>query len=221
MKTKSILIKIFFGLLFFHHAFIFSQDKTASCYIIQQLVPNTNEPGAYYNNRFKIRTIGEYYVANKQDILHFIEKDSVDFCNLTMIIDIRTNPSLDMFISAWDSIQGGVLISDIHTKIMEILTLQGSEIYAIGGKYYVLRKIKYAYLDTLKVYGKWNDLASYIYGDYIPIPLAEMLEKNKTPLSVNEILHVDNYQVFYSLTKLLPTDKKILKHLWKRKYELD
>jgi len=210
------LIKFFLGTLFFYNAFAFAQDKTASCYIIQQLSPYINAPYASYTNSFNIMTEGEYYVADKEDILNFIKKKYVDFSKLTMIVDIRMYPPLNTFISSWDSIEGGLCISDLHSRIREIFKLQDSEIYKIGERYYVLRKVKYAYIDTLQVFGEWGNVGGYIYGDNIP-----KAPNEKDRWSVNEILRREKYQIFYYLMELLPTDKEILSHLWKRKYELD
>ena len=232
MKIKKTFIISFLVLIFFHNIFIFAQDKTTSNYIIQQLYPSNYYPSYYFTDGFNIMSYGEYYIANKQDILNFIKKDTVDFSKLSMIIDIRTSPPFNTFISSWDSIEGGMSISNFHSRIREILNLQDSEIYKIGYGYYVLRKVKYAYIDTLKVYGTWLNVASYIYGDDIPLrdPVFHIYEDevyrhnrslSNIYISANDIMKVDHYQIFYYLIELLPTNKKIFKHLWKRKYELD
>lgn len=148
-----------------------------------------------------------YYVVDEDVLCTFLDSDSVDYNRVTMLCD----PACGMFA---DSITTKEVMHS--TRIKDILLLDDSEIYVIGGDKYVIRKIRYSYYDNtqIKVYIKgsyhfmWDDMSENDTAEFYAI------------YEVGQLYKRDYYQCYHHLMELLPTSPQIAKHIWRRLYQL-
>jgi hypothetical protein len=148
-----------------------------------------------------------FHMVDEATLLDFFEKDTVDYNRVTMLCDPG---GMSMFSDSAITRQ-----SIRFSRIEDILFLDDSEIYIIGEKKYVIRKIKYAYFDNsqVKVYLKGG---SYYMWDDITDEDEKIL---KATYDVSELYNIDYYQCYYHLIEILPTPPQIQKYLWKRLYQ--
>jgi hypothetical protein len=87
------------------------------------------------------------------------------------------------------------LTLNYSSGILNLLTLDDTGVYLVGDKYYVIRKIKYKYIDGIELrYSDPNDELMKEFGS-------------------------KDLRLFLYTLELLPTSKSIQKHIWKRKYD--
>lgn len=150
-----------------------------------------------------------YYIVDEDILCTFLDSDSVDYNRVTMLCDPA--PECGMFA---DSITTKDVMQS--TRIKDILLLDDSEIYVIGGDKYIIRKIRYSYYDNtqIKVYIKgpyhfmWDDMSENDTAEFYAI------------YEVGQLYERDYYQCYHHLIELLPTPPQISKHIWKRLYQL-
>lgn len=132
----------------------------------------------------------EYYFMKQEDFLHSIKKDHLILDHHTMVID----PHWQVF-TIDDKGEMQRMRINYSNGIAGILQLDDTDIFKIDGKYYVARKLKYSYMDNIKL--------MYMDED-------EELQPFKS----------ENPRLFLYLRELLPLDDEVKKHVWKKKYEL-
>ena len=100
------------------------------------------------------------------------------------------------------------------------MTMDNTEVYKIGGKYYAIKKIRYAYLDNIEVYTSLYNIVRDGTDD-IQIEKEEEEYYRTTYKTIEEYLPNRKYQYYLFLLDICETDKAIKEHLWERKYELN
>ncbi len=133
----------------------------------------------------------DFYIISEDDLLLAIQENSLKLKNLTMIV----NPHWHVFAQNEKEVYQRLAINST-SGIASILCLDDTDIFNIGGKYYVLRKLKYAYLDNMKL--------SYLC----------LAEEKLRPYDA------ENLRLFLFAIELLPLDNEVKKFVWKKKYEL-
>ena len=185
-----------------------SDSKQSTRYLLQKI----EHPKIVYYISFKhgytIPLPEAYHVVDEATLLDFFEQDTVDYNRATMLCDPGGMRMFSDSVITRQSIR--------FSRIEDILFLDDSEIYIIGGEKYVIRKIKYAYFDNsqVKVYLKGG---SYYMWDDITDEDVKVLQAT---YDVSELYDIDYYQCYYHLMEVLPTPPQIQKYLWKRLYQV-
>ena len=169
-------------------------SKTDTGYIIQGLSLNT----AYgHLERFTgfnaiLSQHSEFYTLSEKELQEFIEDDKIELKELTMII----NPHPSIYtLSKTNEFEP--LHLNYSNGLVNILNLDDTEVYKIGGKYYIIRKIKYKYIDQIE------------------------LRYDSTEDGSLEKFNSKDIRLFLYSLELLPSSKSIKKHVWKKKYEFN
>ncbi len=158
-----------------------------------------------------------YYITSKQYLLDAIRKDSINLDSLTILIP--QNRTWEIYDSISNTYRDA--IHNYSQLLYDIMTMDNTEVYKIGGKYYAIKKIKYSYLDEIEVFRSLYNILFYNVDD-IQIENEEQERYYKeTYKSIRECLPKKKYHYYLFLQEICQTDKVIQKHLWKRKYELD
>lgn len=147
-----------------------------------------------------------FYIVDDSAIQCFFDHDSVSYDNAILLCD----PADIMFSDS--PLTDQVTYS---TRIKDILMMDDSEIYEIGGDKYIIRKIRYAFFDNAQVkvfirgrnYYWWDDISD-----------ADTAEYNAA-YEVGELYRKDYYECYHHLIEILPTPKNIQGHVWRRLYE--
>ena len=180
--------------------------KEMTGYLLKEIDPYV----PYFYNRYRYGLISqyysEYYVLDEKTIEYFFNIDSVEYGRATMLCD----PAIVMFADSATSRD-----ARRYTRIKDIITLDDSEIYAIGEKKYIIRKIRYAYYDNSQVavyikgynYYAWDDISDQDTAEY-----------NAT-YEVGKLYKRDYYQCYHHLIEILPTPPQISKHIWRKLYQ--
>ncbi|MBP5548536.1 MAG: hypothetical protein J6X58_06580 [Bacteroidales bacterium] len=185
-----------------------SDYKETTGYLLKEIDPNV----PYFYNRYRYGLIAqyysEYYVVDEKTIEYFFNIDSVEYSRATMLCD----PAIVMFADSATS-------RDVRrfTRIKDIISLDDSEIYAIGEKKYIIRKIRYAYYDN-------SQITVYIKGYNYYHAWDEISDEDTAMLNatydVGELYGRNYYQCYHHLIEFLPTPSLISKHIWRRLYQL-
>ena len=185
-----------------------SDSKQSTRYLLQKIEPYIHTYNAPFKHSYTFPFPEAFHVVDEATLLDFFEKDTVDYNRATMLCDPG---GMSMFSDSAITRQ-----SIRFSRIEDILFLDDSEIYIIGGEKYVIRKIKYAYFDNsqVKVYLKGG---SYYIWDDITDEDEKIL---KATYDVSELYNIDYYQCYYHLMEILPTPPQIQKYLWKRLYQV-
>lgn len=193
--------------------------KTATNYIIQEV---TYGYGADiyppFARLYRLKTDDDvYYITSKQYLLDAIRKDSINLDSLTILIP--QNRTWEIYDSISNTYRDA--IHNYSQLLYDIMTMDNTEVYKIGGKYYAIKKIKYSYSDEIEVFRSLYNILFYNVDD-IQIENEEQERYYKeTYKSIRECLPKKKYHYYLFLQEICQTDKVIQKHLWKRKYELD
>jgi hypothetical protein len=132
----------------------------------------------------------EYYFIKQEDFLLSIKKGHLALNHHTMVID----PHWQVFTVDENGERERMRIN-YSNGIAGILQLDDTDIIKIEGKYYVTRKMKYSYMDNIKL----------MYMDE---------EEELQPFKV------ETPRLFLYLIELLPLDDDVKQYVWKKKYEL-
>lgn len=197
----------------------YPEYKTATNYIIQEV---TYGYGADiyppFARLYRLKTDDDVYcITSKQYLLDAIRKDSINLDSLTILIPQNRTWKI------YDSISNTYrdAIHNYSQLLYDIMTMDNTEVYKIGGKYYAIKKIKYSYSDEIEVFRSLYNILFYNVDD-IQIENEEKERYYKeTYKSIRECLPKKKYHYYLFLQEICETDKVIQKHLWKRKYELD
>lgn len=197
----------------------YPEYKTATNYIIQEV---TYGYGADiyppFARLYRLKTDDDvYYITSKQYLLDAIRKDSINLDSLTILIP--QNRTWEIYDSISNTYRDA--IHNYSQLLYDIMTMDNTEVYKIGGKYYAIKKIKYSYSDEIEVFRSLYNILFYNVDD-IQIENEEKERYYKeTYKSIRECLPKKKYHYYLFLQEICETDKVIQKHLWKRKYELD
>ncbi|MBQ4478104.1 MAG: hypothetical protein IKS33_02800 [Bacteroidales bacterium] len=197
----------------------YPEYKTATNYIIQEV---TYGYGADiyppFARLYRLKTDDDvYYITSKQYLLDAIRKDSINLDSLTILIP--QNRTWEIYDSISNTYRDA--IHNYSQLLYDIMTMDNTEVYKIGGKYYAIKKIKYSYSDEIEVFRSLYNILFYNVDD-IQIENEEQERYYKeTYKSIRECLPKKKYHYYLFLQEICQTDKVIQKHLWKRKYELD
>lgn len=197
----------------------YPEYKTATNYIIQEV---TYGYGADiyppFARLYRLKTDDDvYYITSKQYLLDAIRKDSINLDFLTILIP--QNRTWEIYDSISNTYRDA--IHNYSQLLYDIMTMDNTEVYKIGGKYYAIKKIKYSYSDEIEVFRSLYNILFYNVDD-IQIENEEQERYYKeTYKSIRECLPKKKYHYYLFLQEICETDKVIQKHLWKRKYELD
>jgi hypothetical protein len=168
--------------------------KIKKSYIIQEVCMNCVPPEfPVFTGLSRIWSFyGEYYVASKNQIIKSLRKNIIELDKLQTIIE----PSDHVYtLNEKGEYQSIGTVTYSFYGISNVLALSETQIYKIGDKYYILRRLKYAYIDNIKLkYEDFDDGLQDYKKDYIGLYLFNI--------------------------ELLPTHSSIKKYIWKRKYEL-
>ena len=157
-----------------------------------------------------------YYITSRKYLLDAIRKDSINLDSLTILIPQGRTWEI------YDSISNTYRFSTNHSQdLYDVMTMDNTEVYKIGGKYYAIKKIKYGYSDEIEVFRSLYNILFY-HVDDIQVENEEKERYYKeTYKSIRECLPQKKYHYYLFLQEICETDKVIKKHLWKKKYELD
>ncbi len=197
----------------------YPEYKTATNYIIQEV---TYGYGADiyppFARLYRLKTDDDvYYITSKQYLLDAIRKDSINLDSLTILIP--QNRTWEIYDSISNTYRDAM--HNYSQLLYDIMTMDNTEVYKIGGKYYAIKKIKYSYSDEIEVFRSLYNILFYNVDD-IQIENEEQERYYKeTYKSIRECLPKKKYHYYLFLQEICQTDKVIQKHLWKRKYELD
>lgn len=203
----DLFISLVFLIIVMPSDFLRAQSSNQNTGYLLQRVEDRNFFCIPFKHKLALPFFYGYYVVDESVLCSFFDSDSVDHNRVTMLCD----PASGMFA---DSIITKEVMQS--TRLKDILMLDDSEIYIIGGAKYVIRKIRYSYYDNtqVKVYIKgpyhfmWDDMSeedtAIFYATY----------------EVGQLYERDYYQCYHHLIELLPTSPQISKHLWKRLYQL-
>lgn len=157
-----------------------------------------------------------YYITSRKYLLNAIRKNSINLDTLTILIP--QGRTWEIYDSMSNTYRSAINYS---MDLYDIMTMDNTEIYKIGGKYYAIKKIKYSYLDKIEVFRSLYNILYYNVDD-IQIENEEKERYYKeTYKSIRECLPSKNYQYYLFLQEICETDNVIKKYLWKKKFELD
>lgn len=176
-------------------------------YLFQKVGPMTSFLFVKFKHNYVLPCFFGYYVVNEETLQDYFDHDTVDYERAVMLCDPASVMFTDSAITK---------VVKRSTRIKDILLLDDSEIYEIGGCKYIIRKIRYAYLDNsqVKVYLRGYD---YYLWDDISDDDTVYLEKS---YEVGQLYERNYYQCYHHLLEILPTPTHISKHIWKRLYQL-
>ncbi len=200
---------IFLIVLLIVPKFSFSQDfKVGEGYLIQDLTTANNPSLVQFFRTYKLNTIGDLRIVKEKDLLDFIKRDSVSHDKLTILLHLHTAFQLPK-----DQYPEHSNFYDLMNGL-NILQMQEAPIYKIGNKLYVIRKLKYAYIDHIDVFAKKEFMDDYFQ-------CVDQDHAFDTELiSARSFFNTEYFHYFLFAMEILPNHKKLNKVFWKRRYEL-
>ena len=183
------------------------QQKQNIGYLIQKVETFNSWFYIPFKHKYVLPYFYGFYVVNEETLQSYFEYDSVNYEQAIMLCD----PAYVMF-------SDSVINKEVarNTRIMDVLLLDDSEIYEIGCGKYIIRRIRYSYLDNsqVKVYVKgsnyllWDDLQDEDTAEYY------------APREIGLLYNRGYYQCYHHLIEILPTPEHISKFIWRRLYQL-
>jgi hypothetical protein len=198
---------ILFIFISFSFNTVFCQYKTAENYIIVEIGHLGNPMDSPYSKDYNLITHNGLFVVSENNILSFIQNDCIDKSKLILILH-EWLP----FVPEKNNVLKKKCLIDFVT-FAEFLLLGDTPIYKIGGKLYVIRKIKYAYFDGIDAYARKDD--KFFQGDDIDTDYLDA-----TPISAKKYYNVDYFQFYLFLMELIPNHQDLQRCFWKKRYEL-
>ena len=178
----------------------YPEYKTATNYIIQEV---TYGYGADiyppFARLYRLKTDDDvYYITSKQYLLDAIRKDSINLDSLTILIP--QNRTWEMYDSISNTYRDA--IHNYSQLLYDIMTMDNTEVYKIGGKYYAIKKIKYSYSDEIEVFRSLYNILFYNVDD-IQIANEEKERYYKeTYKSIRECLPKKKYHYYLFLQEI-------------------
>ncbi len=176
-------------------------------YLLQKVEPLTHYYYIPFKHGFILPYFYGYYVVDNKTLHDYFKHDSVFLEQAVMLCD----PTNEMFTDS-------SIVKEIKrfTRIMDVLSLDDSEIYKIGHSMYIIRKIRYAYYDNTQVRVYIRNSAADMWDD---ISDKDTVEFNAI-YEVGQLYKRDYYQCYHHLVEILPTPPQISRHVWKKLYQL-
>ncbi len=190
--------------------------KSGTNYVIQEVVYGYPEFYPPFTCFLRLKTDYDlYYIADEDYLLNAIAADSINLDSLTYLIPHYS------YWETFDSVQNKYVYRVCFSQHLDnLMTMDNTEVYKIGSKYYAIKKIRYAYLDDIVVYKSLYNIVCD-GTDGIQIEDEEEEYYRTTYKTIKEYLPNRKYQYYLFLLDICETDKAIKEHLWKRRYELD
>ena len=190
--------------------------KSGTNYIIQEVVYGYPEFYPPFACCLRLKTDYDlYYIADEDYLLNAIAADFINLDSLTYLVPHYSNWEI------FDSVQNKYVHRVCFSQHLDnLMTMDNTEVYKIGGKYYAIKKIRYAYLDNIEVYRSLYNIVRDGTDD-IQIEKEEEEYYRTTYKTIEEYLPNRKYQYYLFLLDICETDNAIKEHLWKRKYELN
>ena len=176
-------------------------------FLLQKVEPLTHYYFIPLKNGLVLPYFHGYYVVTEKALQDFFENDYVNIESAIMLCD----PATEMFA---DSATTKEVVQS--TRIKDLLLLDDSEIYIIGGDKYIIRKIRYAYYDNSQIKVYIRSAAAFMWDDISD----EDTAKYNAIFEVGELYKRHYYQCYHHLMEILPTPEYISQHLWKKMYQL-
>ena len=167
--------------------------KTDDTYIIQivEFDMQTSEFPRFSGLSNIISHNARYHFISEYRLLQAFQDDTLNLEETNVIIEANS------YVYAKNKKgEFQALSVNYSTGLNGVLYLDDTGIYNIGNQYFVIRQLKYAYLENLelKYFDNWNDeLRAY---------------------------DIEDFRLFLFAKELLPTSPEIEKFIWKRKFEL-
>ena len=207
LRRKSFLILFVITMSFMNQVNAQLCYKQDTGYLLKEVDLST----PFFFNRYKYGQISscysKYFIVDDETLRVFLDSDYVDFDKAVLLCA----PAIVMFADS-------AITRDVmrFTRIKDLLLLDDSEIYEIGGKKYFIRKIRYAYYDNsqVKVYIK-----GYNYFEWDDISDEDTAAFNAT-YEVGQLYQREYYRCYHHLIEILPTPEHVSKHIWRRLYQL-
>lgn len=181
--------------------------KENTGWLLQKVEPLTHYFFIPFKHGLVLPYFYGYYIVSDEVLWDFFERDSVNNQSVIMLCD----PASIMFADSATSKE-----VKNSTRIKDILLLDDSEIYEIGGGKYIIRKIRYAYYDNSQVKVYIKSSAAYMWDDIQDEDTAEF----NAIYEVGELYKRDYYQCYHHLLEIIPSPPQISKHIWRRLYQM-
>lgn len=202
-------MKVIISIVLLVSTLTFSQDyKVGVGYLIQDLTTTNNPTQIQFFKTYKLNTIGDLRIVKENDLLDFIKRDSVSHDKLTLLLHLSTPFQLSK-----NQYPEHSNFYDLM-NCLNILQMQDVPIYIIGKKLYVIRKLKYAYIDHIDVFAHKVGMGEYFQG----VDQARSFDTEL--ISARLFFNTEYFQYFLFNMEVLPNHKKLNKVFWKKRYEL-
>jgi len=203
--TRKLLVVI---LLSVFSASFAQECHVADSYFIQEIIPFRQDVITRYRCWYALPFFAGYYVVDERNLMDFFKNDSVDDSKMTLLCDVHYG---SMFVDEEYKKE-----TRYFTSLLEIVYLDDNELYKIGDRLFIIRKMRYGFYDN-------SEKTVHVRGDYVwymddiqseDIPMLESYYE------VGDVYKRDYYQCLYHIFKLLPTPEKIHKRMWKYAYQI-
>lgn len=211
-----ITLKLLTLAIFFLHDYDSRVEyRTETNYIIQEVVYKYGaDIYPPFVNYYRLKTDFDlYYIVDENYLLNAIIADSINMDSLTYLVPHYSN--WEILDSVNYKYTNQICFSQ---RLYDIMTMDNTEVYKIGSKFYAIKKVRYAYLDNIEVY---KSLYNIVWDGTDDIQIEDVDYYKKTYKSIKEYLPNRKYQYFLFLQEICETNNAIKEHLWKRKYEFD
>ena len=189
MNILLTLIQLSFWVIAFPDTIVFDQYSVDEGYVIQEIDLNMHPQHhpQFAGTSAILSDFGEFYFLKEADLLNAFEKNELNINSITMVID----PSHNIFVK---TDKGGYKNMRINYSkgLTTLLQLDDTGIYKIGERYYILRLIRFAYIDGISLKYRHHE-----EGDL----------QNIKGSNVRLLLYVKN---------ILPTAPSIENFIWKK-----
>jgi len=173
---------------------VFDNYSVDEGYIIQEINLNMHPQHhpQFAGTSAILSDFGEYFFLKEAELLNALEKNELKLNNTTMVVD----PSHNNIFAMTEKGDYKNMRVNYTVGLTKLLQLDDTGIYRIGESYYVVRLIRYAYIDGIHLnYRHYED------GDLRRI-------------------EGENVRLFLFTLNILSTSPTIEKFLWKKKYEM-
>ncbi len=178
-------------------------------YLIQEIVP-LNELSYTYRYRcwYSLSVFPGYYVVDEKTLMTFFKNEEVEEEQMTILCDVHYG---SMFVSDQYKLE-----TRYYTSLREIIFLDNNELFKIGERLFIIRRIEYCYYDN-------SEKKVYVRGNKV-WPKDDLQDEDKPTQNkyyeVGDVYNKDYYQCLHHITKILPNPSKIHKKKWKYAYQI-
>ncbi len=174
---------------------VFDNYSVGEGYIIQEVNLNMHPQhhAQFAGTSAVLSDYGEYYFLKEEELLNALEKNELNLSNATMVVDPSHNNRIFTMTENGDYKNMRVNYTEGLTKLLQ---LDDTGIYQIGESYYVVRPIKYAYIDGIQLKYKHDQDCDLVK------------------------IEGKNVRLFIFTISILSTSPTVENFLWKKKYEM-